>query len=106
MLHLNGYFFCQCRESRAAYFWGSRIPIRSEVKNRIRIKMKSRKLWRLTMAFHLDENPDPHKKLDPHPHQKQYPEQDEESDPDLHQSEKPDPDPDRSENPDPDPNTI
>jgi hypothetical protein len=89
MLPLNGCFCCPYCETGSAANW----------KNRIKIKMKSRKLWWLTMAFHFYEDPDLHKK-------KQDPDQDEESDPYLHQSEKAEPDPHRSEKPDPDPNTI
>jgi hypothetical protein len=55
---------------RIRNIFGSRIQIRSEVKNRIRIKMKNRKLWRLTMAFHFEVDPDSYKKQNPDPHKK------------------------------------
>jgi hypothetical protein len=60
MLPLNECFCCPYCETGSAANW----------KNRIKIKMKSRKLWRLTVAFHFDEDPDLHKKPDPDPYPK------------------------------------
>ncbi len=40
--------------------FGLPYPDPQRRENRIEIKMKSRKLWRLTMAFHFDEDPSLH----------------------------------------------